>query len=430
MIGAFGEVYLLDWGIAVSLVADPSGRLPLVTESGIAGTAKATCAPMWLVGPQAISARTDVYQLGAVLYRIVVGHAPHEQTDPDLLLQSIWESKPVLGPDVPAELATIIVRAMHREPQERFASADAVRVALADYLRNRAADATRGRRRSGDSKSCVCSSPKATAPRERIYECYGQCRFGLQQARREWPNGERARTRLDDLAGAMVEHLLEQGDARARRRPSSPITPDADPAIASRVNTAVAAEDDKRRELLELEQQMDPRIGAGTRRAAFVAMGVVWTLAPLSANVMDVRAMPLVVSYLSPVVLLALALLVWWRARNALGKTAINRRFVVALLVGFCAHMVHVLSVQLAGLPARSELAMGMVSFGAIVAILAHTADSKLWPMVPLYWGGAVVGALFREQSAYVLAGCNLVLYAVHVCDLVASLERQIDDDR
>ncbi len=39
MIGAFGEVYVLDWGIAVSLHDDPSGRLPLVSQAhGVAGT--------------------------------------------------------------------------------------------------------------------------------------------------------------------------------------------------------------------------------------------------------------------------------------------------------------------------------------------------------------------------------------------------------
>src|SRR5438067_443479 len=33
MIGAFGEVYVLDWGIAVSLREDPSGRLPQASHA-------------------------------------------------------------------------------------------------------------------------------------------------------------------------------------------------------------------------------------------------------------------------------------------------------------------------------------------------------------------------------------------------------------
>jgi hypothetical protein len=51
-----------------------------------------------------------------------------------------------------------------------------------------------------------------------------------------------------------------------------------------------------------------------------------------------------------------------------------------------------------------------MVSFGAIAAVLAYTADRRLWPVVALYWLGAIVAASRREQSAYVLSLCNLLL--------------------
>ena len=53
---------------------------------------------------------------------------------------------------------------------------------------------------------------------------------------------------------------------------------------------------------------------------------------------------------------------------------------------------------------------MSMVSFGAIGAVLAHTADRRLWPLLPLYWLGALAAALQRDMSAYILSGCNLVL--------------------
>ena len=74
MIGAFGEVYVLDWGIAVSLREDPSGRLPTVaTATDIAGT-PAYMAPEMLLGdPFRLSPRTDVYLLGAILYEMFAG---------------------------------------------------------------------------------------------------------------------------------------------------------------------------------------------------------------------------------------------------------------------------------------------------------------------------------------------------------------------
>src|SRR5690606_36122781 len=166
----------------------------------------------------------------------------------------------------------------------------------------------------------------------------------------------------------------------------------------------------RRDELARLEADDDPGVGRAARRTALVAMGGLWTVAPLLADVIDPAALPRTLRYLMPAGLLVLALAVWYRARASLAKTAINRRFLVALLAGFCAHMVHLLTVQIAALPPRSELAMGMVSFGAIGAVLAHTAERRLWPIVPLYWVGAVAAAGLRDHSALVLSFCNLLL--------------------
>jgi serine/threonine protein kinase len=71
MIGEFGEVYVLDWGIAVSLKDDPSGRLPPVSQAKeIAGTPHYMAPEMLLGDPKLLSPRTDVYQLGAIFYEV------------------------------------------------------------------------------------------------------------------------------------------------------------------------------------------------------------------------------------------------------------------------------------------------------------------------------------------------------------------------
>jgi len=68
MIGSFGEVYLVDWGIAVSLTADALGRLPLaVDQNEMAGTPY-YMAPEMLGALGKLSVRTDVYLLGAILH--------------------------------------------------------------------------------------------------------------------------------------------------------------------------------------------------------------------------------------------------------------------------------------------------------------------------------------------------------------------------
>ena len=124
MIGEFGEVYLLDWGIAVSLVADPEGRLPLAADAKEAAGTPCYMAPEMLGGPQPlIDERTAVYLLGATLHEIVTGQPPHRGAEFGDMVRSILDSTPLFPPDVPRELAAICTRAMRRLRKGRYASA-------------------------------------------------------------------------------------------------------------------------------------------------------------------------------------------------------------------------------------------------------------------------------------------------------------------
>jgi serine/threonine protein kinase len=83
MVGSFGEVYLVDWGVA-SLIPAPAGEEPVSvsserhTRSGVRGT------PAFMAPEQAkgvlteIGERTDVFGLGALLYFVLTGHPPFE----------------------------------------------------------------------------------------------------------------------------------------------------------------------------------------------------------------------------------------------------------------------------------------------------------------------------------------------------------------
>ena len=96
MIGDFGEVYLLDWGIAVSLRDDPSGRLPtLSSRPELAGT-PAYLAPEMRGRPGSPrqSERTDVYLAGAVLYEIVTGAPPHRGDDSSTMEANATSTSP------------------------------------------------------------------------------------------------------------------------------------------------------------------------------------------------------------------------------------------------------------------------------------------------------------------------------------------------
>jgi serine/threonine-protein kinase len=409
MIGSFGEVYLLDWGIAISLLDDPSGRLPTARRArGLAGTPAYMAPEMLDVESRGLSERTDVYLLGAVLYEICHGQPPHYGDSPVSLLAAIEQSTPPFDPRLPAELRRIVECAMHRDPERRFASAEELRQALLVFVRHR-----------GSARLCAEAEIRLAelgalleqpdAGRDRLYKLFGECRFGFEEALRGWPDNTQARSSLRDLFTAMVDHELRTGNARTAASLLAELA-DPPPELRERVDAARALEERRIAGLEKLERDLDPGIGRGARRGLTVAMGALWTLTPLLANYADPANTPPAVTFGMPVGLLVLAVVLWAWKRNALGKTAVNRRLLVAMLVGFCAHMLHVLATQLGALPPLAELPAGMVTFGAIIAVIANSVDRRFWPMVPIYWCGALAAGAFRDAGAYILSGCNLIL--------------------
>jgi serine/threonine-protein kinase len=75
-----------------------------------------------------LSPATDVYALGAILYEIVVGRPPHAADTPMELYHKIVHDEPVapsrLVPGLPADLETIILKALDKVPLRRYSTAE------------------------------------------------------------------------------------------------------------------------------------------------------------------------------------------------------------------------------------------------------------------------------------------------------------------
>lgn len=104
------------------------------TETGaILGTA-AYLAPERIEG-QAATFRSDLYSLGVVMYEALTGAKPFVGDNPAAIAYAVHDSDPVpvrdLRPDADPDLVAAVARAMARNPDERFDSADAMAAALA-----------------------------------------------------------------------------------------------------------------------------------------------------------------------------------------------------------------------------------------------------------------------------------------------------------
>jgi eukaryotic-like serine/threonine-protein kinase len=128
-----GTVWITDFGLAK--LADH----PEITGSGeILGTV-AYMAPECFHGQA--DARSDVYSLGLTLYEMVTLQPPFAETNPAKLIKQVSEPEIVrprsLNPAIPRDLETIILKAIAREPEHRYASAAELADDLGRFLNDR-----------------------------------------------------------------------------------------------------------------------------------------------------------------------------------------------------------------------------------------------------------------------------------------------------
>lgn len=287
MVGEFGEVLVVDWGLALDLrdTAEDDAVAPHRSVLRAPAGTPAYWAPELARGAgREIGLWTDVYLLGGILYEIATGHAPHRGGSLlTAIMEAVESDPPPFTPGLPAGLEAICRKAMAPAPTDRYPTVAAFQDAVRGFLAHResatlAAVAAATLERAVTAASALDAGAGAGAQRNRVYADFAEAASGFRQAlvlRADSPAalaGERrASTALAELAlragdFGLAEVQLERLDA-------------ADPgtlALGARIREAFA------------ERARAKRQARSTRRALAAAVGTI--VVGLSAGLVALRA--------------------------------------------------------------------------------------------------------------------------------------------
>ncbi|MCB9766490.1 MAG: serine/threonine protein kinase [Alphaproteobacteria bacterium] len=152
MVGAYGEVLVMDWGLAkvVAQPQDPDAARPVETDTpDPTGYGQVRGTPAYMPPEQArgdvdrVGQQADVYAIGALLYALLAGVAPYAGDDPFEILAAV-QSGMMEAPnqradaaDIPEELEAVILKAMAFDPEARYPDVLTLRAELQAWIDGR-----------------------------------------------------------------------------------------------------------------------------------------------------------------------------------------------------------------------------------------------------------------------------------------------------
>lgn len=229
-LGDFGEVLVMDWGLAARL--DRGGIEPGGTPGYMAPELALPYYRRFLEftpeGRESLSGSeqdraiakskddtrpgpySDVYLLGALLFWIVTEKPPHRGKSRFKLLQAA--ARNAITPTTRrSELLDIAYKAMATDPAKRYATAGDFIQAVRDYQEH-AQSVEISRRASRELKAAEKLRHSGDAEAKGLYEGYSRARHGFENALALWPDNAKARRRLERTLRFYAEAAYSGGD--------------------------------------------------------------------------------------------------------------------------------------------------------------------------------------------------------------------------
>lgn len=233
MLGEFGEVLVLDWGLAAPTGSSHQIQFKSLSASYGAGTPAYMAPELWNGPREKIGPWSDVYLLGATLFEIITGYPPHQFPEPPAgtsgtalwsIIDRVVRVNQIRATDVRGELFDIATKAMSTDPAERYGSVVEFQQAIRDYqqhqeslyLSDRADELLTSERRvseRGEGES-EWTGPERRSGKDRreSYRDYQAATTLYEEAWKAWPENEAARTGLRKARLDYATLALTKGD--------------------------------------------------------------------------------------------------------------------------------------------------------------------------------------------------------------------------
>ncbi len=218
MVGAFGEVLLMDWGCALAFTAGHHPALPQVAALAVpCGTPNYLAPEMAMAQAERIGPVSDVYQLGAVLYELLTGGRPNRGSAVLAVMKdAAWGT--VVPPHqaapartIPDELADIAMAALAKDPGRRIPTVGAFAARLLDYRRHAEAVTLAARARTLVGQAGAAAAAGRQEPGQD--DILRKALASAEQACEIWPEWSGAQVALYDAQLAYARNCVDGGAA-------------------------------------------------------------------------------------------------------------------------------------------------------------------------------------------------------------------------
>jgi hypothetical protein len=405
MIGGFGEVYLLDWGVATRADNSPS--------EGVAGTL-AYMAPEMLDGEA--TPQSDVYLLGASLHEALTGEPPHAGGSiGSVLMAIINETRVEFPPSVPSELGDLCNQAMDQDPTKRPQSALEFRQRIEEFLEHRTSVELCEEAQAHLEK---LQGELSTESSEGLAASFATCQFGFEQALRVWPENAPAASGLQTCLELAIDRELRRRN-RGMVQSLLASLPRPVPELQQRLEQLVVELEEEahsREALASLQQDLDPLVAGRQRARLGLVVGVLAFIGACGVGELSRRDL---LPITHGTTLLAIALFAGALVAGGLlgGRevisTAFGRRLAGCVLTGVAGSALNHVMCWLLGLPPLTGFVFDALILVLLVTLIAWTLDRRTSIMTVPAGITAIAAAAAPTYALEILGGGAMICFSL-----------------